>query len=246
MTEKIRNILLSCGAGDCGFAAPFIAAVFPYLGDTKPGNISLYARGRDYHREAGERLEKAVEKLRELFPGAAFEYKIDASPWPEVLTAARAGLGVIGENRLLITPGWGSYVFIGLIRTDLDIPSGTEPGSCIRCGACAAACPGVLSGKGTCLSDITQTKGELDPAEEEAVRNAELIWGCDICQLVCPMNMGAGKTTISAFMNDTVRSLSPEDVNCSRREFERRFPERAFTWRGPGPIKRNLEIRTKK
>ena len=223
-----------------------IACVFPYLCDRSEGNVSLYARGEDYHSVVRRELDRQIESLRREYPNAAFLPYVDASPFPEVLAAARAGLGAVGKNSLLITPRWGSFVFIGLIATDLDIaPRPVE--SCIGCNRCISACPGgALSAGGVdvrrCLSDITQRKGELSQTEQALIKSQNTAWGCDICQLVCPMNERAERTELEAFSSDLISGLRSGDIPATQAEFKRKYQNRAFCWRGRSPLARNLEL----
>ena len=222
--------------------------VFPYLTQSGEGNISLYARGEDYHRVIGRKLEKQMQALSERYPGGNFVPFVDASPFAEVTAAALAGLGVVGKNNLLITPRWGSYVFIGIIATDLERASEHLPlQSCIGCDACISACPGgALTDGGflpcRCLSDITQRKGALTEREASLIRSCGTAWGCDICQSVCPMNKSAEPTDIAEFGFDLVCTLRPSDIPPTQAEFKRTYERRAFSWRGRAPIARNLEL----
>lgn len=221
-----------------------IVALFPYLAPCAPGNLSLYARGRDYHAVASAHLETAAQALRAAHPDCSFLVLADDSPLPEVYAAACAGLGCIGENGLLIHPVYGSYVFIGTIVTDLALPAQAHaPASCLSCGACHKACPVGLD-KGRCLSALTQQGGILTEEQAALVRAHPLIWGCDTCQLVCPMNRGAAQTTEPAFLQDQICSLSLADLDgLTRRQFTQKYPDRAFTWRGPAPLRRNLMLK---
>lgn len=257
--------------------------VFPYFAGDSEGNISLYARGKDYHTVAGRLLEERCARLRAKHTGSTFLPYVDASPFPEVYAAAAAGLGVIGKNNLLITPEYGSYVFIGIIATDAladtlaeggyptpastpgdgaNTTAGNTPTSadraptpaiqaCIGCLACIRACPGGALREGTfdktaCLSDITQRKGELSEAERELVKGGGMIWGCDICQTVCPMNRTAALTDIGEFRDDLILSLSAADIPSTNREFKAKYGAYAFSWRGRAPLARNGEILDKK
>ncbi len=225
-----------------------IACVFPYLCDRSEGNVSLYARGEDYHSAVRRELERRIEELRREYPNAAFLPYVDASPFPEVLAAARAGLGAVGKNSLLITPRWGSFVFIGLIATDLELDIAPRPPrSCIDCGRCISACPGgALSAGGVdirrCLSDITQRKGELSQTEQALIKSQNTVWGCDICQLVCPMNEHAERTELEAFGTDLISGLRSGDIPPTQAEFKAKYARRAFSWRGRAPLARNLAL----
>ena len=149
-------------------AAPrtVLCALFPYYSVPTAGNVSLYARGRDYPAVIHEALDPLCEALRAEHPGSSFEILTDDSPLPEVLTGCLAGLGVIGKNGLLLHPARGSFNFLGTILTDVDFHAPLrEPVFCSNCGACARACP-VGMDKSRCLSGLTQKGGELN--EEEA------------------------------------------------------------------------------
>ena len=95
-----------------------------------------------------------------------------------------------------------------------------------------------------CLSHLTQKTGELTPEEAALLSAHPLIWGCDVCQQVCPYNRAAPVTPLPEFRDDLVPALTLPDVaGQTRRQFLERYPGRAFTWRGPGPLQRNLELK---
>ena len=150
----------------CPGAGTVLVAAFPYYAPSGPGNLSRYARGRDYHLVLTERLNTICDVLRQKYPSYSFFPGADNSPLPERQLAWACGMGLRGRNGLLILPPWGSYVFLGTILTDCPLEFSTQPPSnvCISCGKCAAACPGgALSGEvfhlSRCLSDISQKKG---------------------------------------------------------------------------------------
>lgn len=94
-----------------------------------------------------------------------------------------------------------------------------------------------------CLSYITQKKGELSDDEKNIIKENKIIFGCDMCQKVCPHNKNVEMTNIEEFKNDLIEKLDLDEINrISNKEFKRRYYNRAFSWRGKGIIKRNLEI----
>ena len=235
----------------CPGACSVLVYLFPYYAGERPGNLSFYARGRDYHAVIRGALAPEADALRAAHPGRQFVILADDSPVPEVFAAASAGLGRLGENGLLIHPVYGSYVFIGTIVTDCPFPAEAHtPQPCLRCGRCRAACPaGAVTENGIdgsrCLSALTQRGGEVTPEEAEQLRRHPLVWGCDRCQQVCPMNRGIPLSGNPAFREGLIDRLTLDELEgLTRRAFLRKFPDRAFTWRGPAPLRRNLALST--
>lgn len=233
--------LLPCRAASRLPAKPqsVLVALFPYrFPDEGPRNLSRYAAVNDYHPAVTAVLERVAEELRAIAPHNRFAVFCDNSPIPEVTAAALAGLGVVGDNGLLLHPSFGSYVFIGEIVTDLAVAStGNEIRECPHCGACRAACPaGCVGGdKAGCLSAITQQKGVLTAEQEALVRAGGLVWGCDTCQEVCPLNKHA-KIAPHPIFTDYHPWLSEEMLSADD------LRAQAYGWRGAAPLKRNLEI----
>ncbi len=207
------------------------------------GNISSYAYGLDYHLVLKEIGKAGIDTLKSWgFSGVSFA---DTGDLPERYLAYLSGLGVIGKNHALIHPRLGSFVFIGYIVTD-GVFEADKPisGTCMNCGKCLEACPTDALSTGDfrkCLSFITQKKGELEVWEEELIKNSGCIWGCDICQRVCPHNEAAPNATNENFTKDLITKLNiPEDI--SNREFREQFGDRAFSWRGKNVLIRNQRI----
>ena len=222
-------------------ARSVIAYLFPYwLGEDfyKKSNISKYAVPGDYHIIAGEYLQKITQELKKQYPDNSFEWFCDNSPLNEVEVAVLCGLGVKGKNGLLINEKYGSFCFIGEIVTDACFEYGNfENNKCLECGLCFKKCPGgALSDTGVnkekCLSHITQRKGDLSQEERDLIKNSGCIWGCDVCQDVCPMNKDIAITPVKEFKESAVVHFSKGD------EIE----GRAFAWRTRKVIERNIML----
>ena len=223
-----------------GFAKNMILFLVPYrVKDVKDRNISVYAAPRDYHVYMKDLFSKVIPELEALFPGSRFYGMSDHSPINETLAAGRAGLGVIGDNMRLINEKYGSYVFLGEIYTDAEISTdpASAPGDCLHCGACRKACPCDFGE--TCLSAVTQKRGALSDKEAELIKKNGSVWGCDICQDVCPMNENAVPTEIGFFKESLIYRLDEKALD---RMSDEEFSERAFSWRGRAVIERNLRI----
>ncbi len=245
----------------CRVTRPYLAArlgrapktvilfLVPYYAG-EGGNLSSYATARDYHHYMKGLFDRILPPLAEE-SGHAYLGFADHSPIDERAAAAAAGLGIVGENGLLIHKDYGSYVFIGEIITDAPTTlSGAcapmPPQHCEGCGACRAACPsGVLRGADVpCLSALTQKKGTLAAPEVALLRNTGKIWGCDICQEVCPHNRraiehGTAYTEIPFFREERIASLTKESLTAMSDE---EFASRAFSFRGREPLLRNLTL----
>lgn len=193
-------------------ARSLIALAVPYKSIDQPaevpagtGRVSNYAWGDDYHRVLRARLDSLLESLFNAFPGSAARGFVDTGPILEREWAARAGLGWIGKHTLLINKQLGSYVFLAEILTDLDlVPDATGTNHCGTCTACLDACPtaafpepGVLDAS-KCISYLTiEHRGDIPGEFHPAL--GEWIYGCDICQMVCPWNRKAPATLDPAF-----------------------------------------------
>ncbi len=220
-----------------------IVVLFPYFcGYKDKSNLSIYAHGADYHLVTRRILTAVAENC------GLSDYKVhaDTGPYIERELAVSAGVAFMGRNGLCINPNYGSYFFIGYIVCNEEYEfSNPRQDACMSCRLCVSSCPGgALSDgfcEGKCLSAITQKKGELTLEETELVRNHNTVFGCDICQRVCPHNRDISKTPISDFSDKLITELSYENIkDLSEREFKRIYADRAFSWRGLKPILRNL------
>ena len=222
-------------------AAPY----FSRACEDRSKNISAYAVSRDYHLFFEALYDELLPFLAKKYPNNSFAAFADHSPISELDAAARAGLGVIGRNGLLLTEKYGSYVFLGEIITDMEIPC--EVGSvklCEDCGACSNACPAIVEEKNLCLSALSQKKGNLSEEEQKILYDNNTVWGCDRCQECCPYNHRAKKqgsiySPIPFFNEDTLPTLTAEGIlNMSDDD----FAKRAYSWRGRQTILRNLQF----
>jgi epoxyqueuosine reductase len=176
-----------------------ISIAFPYYTETpaqwkKQHLISNYAWGEDYHGVIKKRLKVALQKISEVIPDFRGRGFTDSAPLPEKIIAAACGVGWIGKNSLLISPAWGSYIFLAEIVCNLDLTS-TPPLSdkCGTCELCVNACPNSAIvdlqtiDANKCASYLTIEKhGEFNSVEERKIHYH--LFGCDSCQLVCPWN----------------------------------------------------------
>ena len=158
------------------------------------GKISRYAWGDDYHQVMTVRLKQFWNWLVEQFPGIEGRYYVDTGPVMEKVWAQRAGLGWIGKHTNLITDDFGSWVFLGEIISTLEAEP-DQPGTdhCGTCTLCIEACPTAaivqpyLVDSNRCISYLTiEHRGSID--HSEARQFDGWIYGCDICQDVCPWN----------------------------------------------------------
>ena len=220
--------------------------------EPEPGalKVARYARGRDYHHTLIDRLEQMAAFLREQ--GATWTRAFtDAGPVPERELAARAGLGWIGKNTMLIRPDAGSLFFIGSVFTDLVLPpDGTlDIDRCGTCSRCLDACPtdafpepGILDAT-RCISYLTiEYRGEIPV--ELAGRMEGWAFGCDICNDVCPWNVKfAEATVIEAYRaRPELLSLRGDTFDgMTEEEFERTFGDTPLERPGLDGMRRNAK-----
>lgn len=162
----------------------------------EPSLIARYARGRDYHATLRDRLRTLRRTFRQTWPGAQDYGSVDATPVMEKVWAARAGLGYVGRHGLLITPEHGSWVLLAAFIIDREVDAyagGPTADRCAGCKLCVNACPtdAIVADQtvdaGKCLSYQTIENVGVVP-EPFRLAMAETVFGCDICQVVCPHN----------------------------------------------------------
>lgn len=163
--------------------------------------ISRYARFRDYHKVVGKKLDMLLFKLRTVYPTVNGTTAVDRHPISEKAFAESAGIGWIGKNTCLITKKLGSWVFLGELIIDAELPYDTPHlDYCGSCNRCLEACPtGALVepykiDARRCIG-YTTIETELPVPDEIARNSGNWVFGCDICQEVCPWNRRHAKPT---------------------------------------------------
>ena len=219
-----------------------IVAVFPYYYPGDTGIFSRYCSIYDYHTVVKEEFDRIFQPL-----GVKYQVFSDISPFQEKVLAEELGLGQIGKNNLLLTKTYGSFVFLGEVLLTEELPEKKHPPVvlCTECGVCRKACPtGALEDefcKQRCLSYLSQKK-ELSPEEATLFLKSEKVWGCDLCQLACPVNQTAKMTEIEKFKRP-VLELSKEGIlTLTEEEFKEKYRDFAFTYKGIEILKRNVRL----
>lgn len=208
----------------------------PGRSSTTQGRVAAYARGPDYHRYIWDRLNELSAWIEAEFPGSSAHGVTDTAPILERDFARRAGLGWVGKNAMLINPRVGSFFFLAALLTSLelqpDAPFTTN--HCGTCTACLDACPtaafpqpGVVDAR-RCVSYLTI---ELRTAIPDDLRRGigDWVYGCDVCQDVCPWNRFAGRNGVSFPVQPELAMLDcVELLGLSNGEFRRRFRGTVF------------------
>jgi epoxyqueuosine reductase len=218
----------------------------PDGGPQLTGWLSRYCRGQDYHHVLKGMLTKVAGWLEEQVPGSTVLVHVDTGPPLDRAVAERAGIGKFGKHTNLITPGFGTWVFLGEILTDIALPP-DEPvtAACGSCTLCLDACPtqcitewNIDSNR--CLSYITQMKGIIPEEYREVMGNR--LFGCDDCQDVCPYNKKARRGLHPEFAPNPEVGGEPDLLQLMRMtkgDFKRWFEPTAAGWRGKTTIQRN-------
>lgn len=232
-------------------AQSVIVCLFPYFtGSNDETNLSKSSFSTDYHRIVKSKLEQIGSFLEKHIPGFQYNAFVDNGPLSDRYMAYLAGLGYFGINSHIINDQYGSYVFIGYLINNyaFEIDQPVDK-TCMQCCSCVGCCPGcAIPGNFDinplrCRSYITQKKGELSEQDIDILSKSPLVFGCDICQDVCPHNKDISKTPIKEFKENLVLHLDHKELQAaSNKEFLRKYGDRAFSWRGKGILMRNFDI----
>lgn len=205
--------------------------------------------GKDYHHVLRDRLKKLEKFIQAKAPGAICKSMVDTGELVDRAVAQRAGIGWSGKNCSIITPEFGSYVYLGEMITNLPFePDKPMEDRCGSCNKCVEACPtGALIQGGQldarkCIAFLTQTKGFLAEPFREKLGNR--IYGCDTCQTVCPENKSKDFHLHKEMEPDPeiAKPLLKPLLFISNREFKEKFGPVSGSWRGKKPIQRNAII----
>ncbi|WP_026565891.1 tRNA epoxyqueuosine(34) reductase QueG [Bacillus sp. UNC41MFS5] len=213
------------------------------------GIFSRASWGLDYHHVLNDRLKKLEDFLTKKVPEARLKSMVDTGELSDRAVAERAGIGWSGKNCAIITPEYGSYVYLGEMITSIpfepDTPMEDQCGSCTKC---LDACPtGALVQGGQinaqrCISFLTQTKTIIPEEFRDKIGNR--IYGCDSCQTACPVNKGKNFHFHEELepSSEVAKPLLKPILKLSNREFKAKFGSVAGSWRGKRPIQRNAII----
>lgn len=196
-TLRVISVRLDYLPESAGFATNLAAADQAY--------ISRYALGRDYHKLMRNKLQQLADKIKNKVGEFGFRPFVDSAPVLERPLAAKAGLGWIGKHSLLLNPNAGSWFFLGELLVDLPLPVDQAiDNDCGHCVACITMCPTgaivapyVVDAR-KCISYLTIEHPD-DIPEELRAKIGNRIYGCDDCQLVCPVNRHAPLTALPDF-----------------------------------------------
>lgn len=216
---------------------------------TKGARRGIFSRsswGKDYHAALRERLTLLEAFIAAHYPDARMRSMVDTGELSDRAVAERAGIGWSAKNTNIITPEFGSYVYLGEMITNIPFTL-NEPmeDQCGDCRLCIDTCPtgaivegGQLNAQ-RCISFLTQTKGFLPDEFRSKIGNR--LYGCDTCQTVCPKNKRKANQIHAEFEPDPeiAKPLLEPLLKISNREFKEKFGYVSGSWRGKKPIQRN-------
>ena len=201
---------------------------------------SFYTFGSDYHQVLKNRIDKVMKNLP-----YAYQLGVDNHPHHERLAATLAGVGYFGKNQLIINKDLGTYMFLGIVFIDMSLENEyilEITDDCGTCRKCIDACPpGALFEGGFnvehCMSHYNQTKKVL--SDDEIDLNYSL-FGCDICQMVCPKNIKKGTKVHVEFELSGKEMVSIVDLFAnSEKGFKEKYSDMSYLWKGKTILMRN-------
>jgi len=215
------------------------------------GIISKFALGIDYHEILRDKLEILADFIKKISL-KNFKYKIlvDTGPMVDRAVAERAGVGWYGKNCCIITKRFGSWVFLGEMITNLELePDESVFKDCTDCDLCLRACPtqAIISpyviDVRKCISNLTQKRGEI--SIDLLGKMGRRIYGCDICQNVCPHNKEVEFIETNDFLPILLNGDNIElfrIINMSEKDFKKWFGHSTIVWVGRNILRRNAII----
>ncbi|MFD1204755.1 tRNA epoxyqueuosine(34) reductase QueG [Sporosarcina contaminans] len=219
---------------------------------TKSERRGIFCRaswGVDYHTVLREKLSLLEDYIKERVPQAHCRSMVDTGELVDRAVAERAGIGWSAKNCSIITPEFGSYVYLGEMITNIPFaPDRPMEDECGDCTLCLDACPtGALIQGGQlnaqrCIAFLTQTKQSVP--EEFRAKIGNRVYGCDTCQTICPKNKRKFNLHQNAFQPEPelVKPLLKPMLTLSNRQFKETYGHMSGSWRGKNPIQRNAII----
>ncbi|MGM0603000.1 MAG: tRNA epoxyqueuosine(34) reductase QueG [Bacillota bacterium] len=209
--------------------------------------LSKYIGEVDYHKYINMMMDNLIDMLKDEV-GESFQYKkyVDTAPFMERVIARNAGIGFTGKNSFIINPHYGSFIFLAEILVDFKISADKKLNlDCGDCRKCIDSCPvgaikePYLTDFNKCISYLTQKRGILTLEERKII--GENIWGCDICQEVCPYNKNIEQTEHSKLTQKKAYGIS-YFLNIDRKKPPLELKKMALSWRGFRILQRNAII----
>jgi epoxyqueuosine reductase len=236
-----------------GWARSLVCVGYPYRPPAPPpgdwrttlrGRMAAYTVGPDYHRHVRERLDRLAEVLARLFPNTRYLSYVDTGAIVEREWASLAGLGWVGKNTLVLHRHAGSYFFLGELVTDLEVDAVPLPRDhCGTCTRCIAACPtdaleqGYTMDPRRCISYLTIEHRTAIPRDLRP-RLDNWVFGCDVCQEVCPWNGDARDTAAGEWLAPSL----PELLRLDQASFDARFADTTVARTGRRTLARNAAV----
>ena len=210
------------------------------------GLLSVSSHGEDYHKAVTSLLIKLAEEIK---PYISFKFLpcVDTSYLIDKEICKLAGIGNYGKNSLIINQNKGSFIYLGYLLTDIETETDSviEKDICGTCNICVKGCPnnaifesGGINAKRR-VSYLTQTKKYIPLKYRESM--GRQIYGCDICQIVCPLNKEVLNKEVNIVYSDLLVDLE-ELLNISNQNFKKKYGHTAGSWRGRNIWKRNALI----